>query len=157
MKTEDTQETDVRVMLTECMFAEMRDAALEEIKAAPEVWQKMGQGEQERMIDRVERRMMSVLSRALDVLIGHEFPVVVGHVEQVTVKDQLKAVVIVSRQSADRYAIIDAVGSEVRMAVADARDFASEPGKVESDPDQRDIEDGEQETEGGESVTLKAK
>ena len=156
MKTEDTQEPTVRVMLTECMFAEMRDAALEEIKAAPEVWQKMGQEQQERMIDRVERRMMSVLSRALDVLIGHEFPVVVGHVEQVTVKDQLKAVVIVSRQSADRYAIIDAVGSEVRMAVADARDFASEPGNVESDPDQRDIEDVEQETEGGESVTLKA-
>lgn len=143
MSEETTTETEVRALLAECLHGEIRDAILEEIMAAPDVWQKLPQAGQEQVIERVDRRVLGMLSMALDVLIGHEVPVARGHLEQVTVKDGIKAVVTLSRTSPDRYAIIDAVGAEVRVAVADSRVFAGEPGKVTSDPDQQEIPDAE--------------
>ena len=145
MNAETTTETEVRAMLVECLHGEIRDAILDEIKCAPDVWQKLPQAGQEQVIERVDRRVMGVLSMACDVLIGHEVPVARGHLEQVTVKDGIKAVVTLSRTSPDRYAIIDAVGAEVRVAVADPRVFTGTPGTVTSDPDQREIPDVETE------------
>ena len=145
--TAETQfdEAETRATLVQCLHGEIRDAILDEIKAAPDVWQKLPQAGQEQVIERVDLRVMGVLSQALDVLIGHEVPVARGHLEQVTVKDGIKAVVTISRTSPDRYALIDAVGAEVRVAVADARVFAGEPGLVTSDPDQLEIPDAETE------------
>ena len=137
---EQQGEVEPRAMLAAYLHGELRDGMIEEIKAAPEVWQKLPQTMQDRVIDRIDRRVFSMLSHALDVLIAHEIPVVRGRLEQVTVKDGIKAVVTLSRTSPDRYAIIDAVGAEVRLAVADGRVFTGEPGKVTSDPDQRDLE-----------------
>ena len=47
-------EKETRAMLVECLHGEMRDAILDEIKAAPDVWQKLAQAKQEEVIDRVE-------------------------------------------------------------------------------------------------------
>ena len=134
-------ETETRAMLVQCLHGEMRDAILDEIKAAPEVWQKLPQAKQEEVIGRVDNRVMSMLRDALDVLVGYEFPVATAHLEQVTVKENIKAVVTLAKNSPDRHAIIDSVGYDVRLAIADPEMFAGEPGKVTSDPDQLEIPD----------------
>ena len=141
--TEETQidETETRAMLVECLHGEMRDAILDEIQAAPDVWQKMPQAKQEEVIGRVDKRVTAMLRDALDVLVGYEFPVATAHLEQVTVKEGIKAVVTMSKHSPDRHAIIDSVGYDVRLAIADPEMFAGQPGKVTSEPDQREIPD----------------
>ena len=56
-------------------------------------------------------------------------------------KDGIKAVLTLAKNSPDRHAIIDAVGYDVRLAIADPAMFAAVPGKVTSDPDQQEIPD----------------
>lgn len=126
-------------MLAETIHGEMRDAILTEIKAAGRSWQEMPQHEQERVIYRIDKRVESILAGVVRTLVGHDFPEVEGALEQITVKDGLKLVVKVSATAHDRFEVVDAVGSHVRVVVADHRVFTGKPGQVTSDSDQRDL------------------
>ena len=126
-------------MLAETMHAELRDAVLTEIKAAGRSWQEMPEGEQALIIERIDQRVESVLARAVATLVAHEFAVVEGMLEQVTVKDDLKAVIKVARNAPDRFDLIDTVGARVRVVVADHREFMGAPGEVQPDADQPDL------------------
>ena len=132
-------ENQVESMMESEIHAALRDAVLTEIKAAPEVWQRMSQEQQDGVIGRVDRQMHNLIAKCIKLLIGHEFPVVSGTLDQVVVKDQLKAVVIIPKASPDRFDLIDSVGREIRITVADSQAFSATAGEVKSEPDQPDL------------------
>lgn len=132
-------EKDIGELVAGELHAALRDAVLEEVKAARNVWEKMSEFDQEALIIRVDQRMRWLIEKVVGMLIGHDFPVVKAKLEQLTAKDGLKATVMISSSDKARYDVLDAVGSTIYMVIGDVREFEKERGRFTSQPDQPEL------------------
>ena len=134
-------------MVPEMMHAELRDMILERLRDTRARWDEMSEAKQSEIIAGVDADVTQVVVRAVTMLSEHRFPSVRGVLDQVVVKDGLKAVVKIAPDADDRHEIVDAVGSPIHISVADPRAFMAEKGQVKADPDQTELSLREGETE----------
>ena len=136
-KLPETTITDDIVSITEdMMLGEMLQIVIDEIKAAPDVWQKMSQDQQDDMIDRCKRRLTGVVEQAVTHIVAAGRPVITADVESVTFKDGIKAVLKVSQSNPLRHELADATGLQVLVVVTDIKQFSGGTEGVKSDDDQ---------------------
>jgi hypothetical protein len=109
---------------------------VDEMKALPEVWQKLGEAEQRELIDRVKQRTADAVEDCVRIIATQGFTRIKASVESVTVKDGIKAQLALSKFDAARHDLIDAQGSTVFIVMADPDAFAGGTDKVKADPDQ---------------------
>ena len=127
-------------MVEESIYADLRDALLTEAQAMPEVWQKMSQQQQDELIERVDKRVLTKVQEATTLLVTHDFPAVAGTIESVTVKNKTKVVIVLNDMTPDCHDLIDAgAGASVRIVLADSAAFTVLDGSVTSDKDQPDL------------------
>lgn len=136
---QDTNAGQTEQMTADMIHANIRDLVLSEIKAAPTHWSTMPQQMQEEMIDRIDQNVSNVIKNAVNAMVAHQFPLVTGELDSVTVKDEIKAVVKISKHSEGLHDVIDAVGASIRMIVVDTDDFETGEGKIEADLNQRPL------------------
>ena len=110
-----------RSIARESLLGDLMHSMLDEVKAIPDVWQKLPQYKQDQVLARIEGRSRTILGRV---------------VESVTVKDGIKAVLAVSRSSPQRHDLVDAQGSAVMIVIADAEPYTG-GDKPKSQKDQR--------------------
>lgn len=71
-------------LATDTLRGDIRDAVLSEFKTMPNVWQKMGEGDQERLIRRAEDVANTLVRRAIDIIAEKglpALPIEVGKIE----------------------------------------------------------------------------
>ena len=120
------------------IFGRLRDALLEEMKALPEVWQKLSQSAQDEVIERIDRKVRHVVELAAIQIATHDFPTMQGEVEQVVFKDGIKAVIKLRPGDPMRHELADA--HYVNLVLVETEQFMG-GGEIQSDPDQKDLVD----------------
>lgn len=129
---------DTVEMTAETMTGVLVTAVIDELKAAPDVWQKLPQARQDEVIDRVVRRCKALVGTAVRLIAADGRDVIRADLEQITAKDEIKAVCKLAKHDEKRHALLDAVGKPVLIVVASAEPFMG--GDVPtSEPDQRDL------------------
>ena len=89
MKTEK----DVREMTAETVGADLLRALLDELRLLPKPWDQLPQGRQDDVIDRLRLRVETNVKMAVRLLSAQGRIVVAGSMDQITIKDGVKAVV----------------------------------------------------------------
>ena len=131
----DALDADVEIA-RETMLGDLMKVCLDEIRAAPDVWPKLSQEKQEDVIDRVERRVSAAVREAVEIIAAKGRIAIAATLEQVTVKDGIKAVVTLSRSDSRRHELIDACGQNLLLVVADATEHMGGAGVHKPEPDQ---------------------
>ena len=135
--TNTTESQDFRAMTAETIGIDLLKALLDELKLMPDVWQKLTQGKQNDIIARLRARVESNVKMAVHLLAAEGRIVVVGDLEQITIKDGVKAVVKFTPSAPNLHNLYDAANKAVLVVVASADDLTGGMGVVQGEADQR--------------------
>lgn len=133
--TETVRDVESEVA-AETMLGDMIAIVLDEIKAAPDVWQKLGESEQGECIDRIRRRCENTVEDCVRYIATQGFARIRASVESVAIKDGIKAVLTLNKHDPNRHELIDAQGMGVYIVLADANAFGGGAYDAKPDPDQ---------------------
>jgi hypothetical protein len=117
---------------SETMLGDLTKFVLEEIRAIPDVWQKLPEMKMQIVIDRVEKRCRKMIDEMVRLVSTGDAPSIVATLESVTMKDELKATLKMSRGAERRHELVDAQGSQVLVVMP--RAFDGGAGTVKPDP-----------------------
>lgn len=138
----DKQAKDVMAMTASTIGADLLQALVQEVKLLPDVWPKLSQKKQDDVIERLRKRVIHNVQMATHLIASDGRICVQAELEQITVKDGIKGVLIMSKNDPHRHLVMDAQGKTVLLAVADAEDHMGEIAAVRGEPDQRAMDLG---------------
>lgn len=133
----DYNESPSIELARETMQGDLMALVIDELKAAPDVWQRMSESKQDDVIARVQQRVGEAVRQAIELIATNGRTAIPATLEQVTVKDSIKGVVTVAKNESSRHDLTDAVGRAVILVVADLEEFSGGADDVKADPDQR--------------------
>lgn len=108
---------------TETMHGDLVQLCIDEMKAMPDVWQKLPQHLQQEVINRVQTRCGEAIRFCVHAIAAQGRDTVAADLEQITAKDGIKAVLTLSKNDPQRHSLLDAVGKPVLLVVASAAEF----------------------------------
>lgn len=115
---------------------------VEEFKAMPDVWQKLGQVKQGEVLSRLRDFAEEYVVQAVTTIASDDRPTLQATLDQVVVKDGLKAVLHMPKNSEDRHELIDAQGKDVLVVVVDHQQYTQGTSKVKPEKDQKELDMG---------------
>lgn len=120
----------------ETMLGDLMKLCIDEVKAAPDVWQKLSEAEQQNIIDRVRERVRNAVEESVRIIATQGYARIRGTLESVTIKDGIKAVLTLPQFDPARHELVDAQGTRVYIVVADVEAFSGGGSDVKPEPDQ---------------------
>lgn len=142
MQSETIEEMDSVEVAKQTMIGDLVQAALDELKAAPNVWQKMSQAKQDEVIERLTHRVVHNVTQAIHIIASDDRPVIRAALEQITVKNGVKAVLQLSKKDPAFHDLADATGEEVLIVLPHVEEYANQETGIAGEPDQNDIFSG---------------
>jgi hypothetical protein len=133
---------DFRNMTAETVGKDLLQALVMELKLLPSPWQKLPKKKQDDIIDRLRARVETNVKMAVHLLAAEGRTVVAGDIEQITIKDGVKAVVRFGIGTADLHELYEAAGKSVLVVVANAADHTGGLHDVQGEEDQRAMDLG---------------
>ncbi|MDQ3039840.1 MAG: hypothetical protein M3Q51_04475 [Pseudomonadota bacterium] len=125
-------------MIAETMLGELVSTCMDEIRHAPDIWQKLGEQTQDDVIKRVTSRCGDAIRQAVYLIAAEGRDVITADLEQITAKDGIKAVCVLSKNDPNRHQLLDAVGKPVLIVVASSQEFMG--GEIPApEPDQQGL------------------
>lgn len=135
-------EQDFRQITAETAGKDLLGALVTEIKLLPDVWQKLPKAKQDDVIERLRKRVAENVSMVVHTLAADGRIVVAGDLEQITIKDGVKAVVKFGASTANLHDLYDANGKAVLVVVANAADYTQGMDDIKGEDDQRSMDLG---------------
>lgn len=125
----------------ETMTGDLRDCILDFLKhdKNPLPWNMQTEDQQADAIHKVTDAVNRAVERAVQIIAADGRQVIEAILDQVTVKDEIKAVCKVSKSNALRHDLMDATGYSVLLVVSDASAFKGERKAAKPDPNQPDM------------------
>lgn len=133
---------DLNIMTAESMGKDLLGALVTEIKLLKKPWEKMSQNQQDELIERLRKRVVDQVAQAVHILAADGRVVCEGDLDQVTIKDGVKAVVKLSSNQPDIHELFDATGKKVLLVVADAAPNLKDMTDIKGESDQRAMDLG---------------
>ncbi len=121
------------------LTGDVRDALLGWVRTLQKPWAKMTEAEQKDVACSLASASDNLVVRAVKMLAAEGRRTLVAHVDKVTVKDDIQAVLKLSKADESRHELIDAQGQSVLIVVADPEPFKGERAPAQTDPDQHVI------------------
>lgn len=124
-----------QAIATETMFGDLRDLVLELFKHRKKSWQEMTEADQRELVSMVESNVISAVKECVKIIATRGHKSVRALLEQVTIKDEIKAVLKCSKAHELRHDLMDSAGDEVFIVMPKASDLLGQknPAKVEND------------------------
>lgn len=135
---------NIPLVAAEHMGKQLLETVLQELRVAPDVWQKMNERQQAETIDRVRHAVTYAVAGAVNTIVSAENPTVVGEVEAVQIKDKIKLSLIISRNnhSESLNRLYEAgTGSPVQVLLGTAEQYLGGMELISAEPDQPDMLD----------------
>lgn len=125
-------------MSAEHLGSELMGLVLQEIKAIPDVWQRLAEVRQADVIDRVRENVEQAVKQAVMIIAASGMTQVVADLEGVAIKDDIKATFKVSRTNSAEalQALYDAHNKACLLIVSTPEQFTGGMEEVRPDPDQ---------------------
>lgn len=135
---------DPRLITAETAGKDLLGALVTEIKLLPDVWQKLPKAKQDDVIDRLRKRVDDNIKMVVYTLAAQNRVVVAGNLDQITIKDGVKAVVKFGIHAPNLDGLYEAASDAkaVLVVVADAADYTQGMDEVSGEDDQRNIDLG---------------
>ena len=133
---------DTLGMTAHTIGVDLLQALVQKIKLLPDVWPKMSKAKQDDVIERLRNRVITNVQMATHLIASDGHITVVAELEQITVKDGIKAVLTMSKNDPNRHGLIDCQGKTVLIALADAEAHMGEVAAVRGEADQRAMDLG---------------
>lgn len=133
---------DFRQMTADTVGKDLLQALLMELRLLPEPWPKLSKSRQDDVIDRLRARVETSIKMAVHLLASEGRTVVAGGLDQITIKDGVKAVVKFSPNAENLHELYDVAGKSVLVVVADAGNHTGGMDEVTGEPDQRAMDLG---------------
>lgn len=130
---------EVQEIAEETMVGDLVQTCLTELKAAPDVWQKLSEDKQADVLERLEKRVKAAIKRAVFIIASEDRPTIDAIIEQITVKDGYKAVLKISRSAPGALDLVESQSggdSEVLIVLPNAGKYRDQGAGVKPDPDQ---------------------
>ena len=123
------------------LTGDLRDFILDRLKHQQSLrpWHERSEGEQRETVHQVEVAVRAAVRSAIEIIAGGDQRSIKATVEQITVKDGIKATLSMSKHDENRFGLIDAQGKTVLIIVADPDDFTGERQPVAISPDQAEL------------------
>jgi hypothetical protein len=102
------------------MLGDMIAFVVDELKAAPRVWQELSESQQETVLDRLRTRATSITNDVVRIIATGDKPNVAATLESVTVKDGIKAVLKISKGAPMRHDLMESTGCQVLIVIPEA-------------------------------------
>lgn len=138
------QMKNVMEMTSQTVGKDLLSALVQEVRLMPDVWVKLSQKKQDDVIERIRNRVETNVKMALHLLASEGRTVVTGDLDQITIKDGVKAVVKFGGSAANLHELYDAAGKAVLLVVANAQDHMGGMDEVKGEPDQRGMDLGQE-------------
>lgn len=133
---------DFRNMTADTLGKDLLGALVAEIKLLPDPWQKLSKAKQDDVIDRLRARVESNVKMAVHMLAAEGRVTIAGDLDQITIKDGVKAVVKFGFGAANLHELYEVAGKAVLVVVANAADHTGGMNDVTGESDQRAMDLG---------------
>lgn len=133
---------DFRNMTAETLGKDLLGALVTEIKLLPEPWHKLSKAKQDDIIDRLRKRVESNVKMAVHLLAAEGRVTIAGDLDQITIKDGVKAVVKFGSGTANLHELYDVAGKAILLVVADAAAHLGGINEMVGEADQRAMDLG---------------
>lgn len=144
---------DFRQMTADTVGKDLLGALVQEIRLLPDVWPKLPKKKQDDVIDRLRKRVEENVNMAVFTLAAQDRTVVAGSLDQITIKDGVKAVIKFSIKSPNLDGLYEAAsdGSDVLVVVAGVKEHTGGMNEIQGEDDQRGMDLGHEynENDGG--------
>lgn len=109
-------------------------------------WAVTPQQQQDELLDRLRRQVDEAVRIAVSRIAMQGFTHISASIESLTIKDEAKAVLLLSRGSEELHELADRVGSRAIIVFADHTDYTDGMNAIKSQADQSrlPLDDGEQ-------------
>ena len=133
-------EENAALITKETFKGDLMKLCLDEIKAAPDVWQKLSERAQMDLLDRLDRRLTEASERAVDIIAAKDHETVTASVVNVAFTEKVVKVALeMPARSGGAHTVADYVGDKVRVVIATADDLMNVDTAPEAAPDQPDL------------------
>src|SRR6185312_12283722 len=104
---------------------DIRDFILDRLRheQSKRPWHERSEADQRQTVADVESAVSSMVQEAIEVIAAGGLKTIRATLEQVTVKDGIKATLNLSKFDENRHKLVDATGSTVMVVVADVEEF----------------------------------
>lgn len=126
----------IELQAAETLGVDLLSALVDELKVAPDVWQKLSEEAQGEVIERLRRRVQTLAGRAVQIIAAQGRPTVKATVDSVQFKDGIKAVFTLPASAPSRHELADSTGQTVLVVLADAEPLLGGMDAVRPEPDQ---------------------
>lgn len=133
---------DFRTMTADTIGKDLLGALVAEIKLLPDPWQKLSKKKQDDVIDRLRARVESNVKMAVHMLAAEGRVTIAGDLDQITIKDGVKAVVKFGTGAANLQELYEVAGKSVLVVVANAADHTGGMDEIQGESDQRAMDLG---------------
>lgn len=125
-------------LAAETLTGDLRDLILDTLRHEQDkrAWHLRSEYEQRETVSRIERAAYEWARKAVELIAAGGRRTIKATIEQVVIKDGIKAVLTMSKFDEMRHALADSQGSAVLIVVADPAEFEGERAPVAIKPDQ---------------------
>ena len=126
------------------LTAGIRDFILDRLKQEQNKrpWHERSEYDQRDTVQAVEAAVRELTQKAIEIIASGGMNTMIATLEQVTVKDGIKATLTMSKHDLQRHALIDSTGATVMIVVADVSEFERDNPPVPIKLDQGTLIDG---------------
>ncbi|HUA79393.1 MAG TPA: ribosome modulation factor [Dyella sp.] len=146
MTTPNDEVSSILNMTTDTIGIDLLNALVTELKLLPDVWHKLPKARQDDVIDRLRKRVESNVKMAVHLLASKGRTVVTGDLDQITIKDGVKAVVKFGLSAPHLQALYESSGKPVLVVVAGVEEHIDGMDQVQGEADQRSFDMGKEYT-----------
>ncbi len=137
-----SQPQDFRQMTAQTIGKDLLSTLVTELRLLPDVWPKLAKAKQDDVIDRLRDRVEHNIKMAVHLLASEGRTVVAGDLEQITIKDGVKAVVKFGAGAENLHDLYDANKKAVLLVVANPSDHTGGMDEIHGENDQRNLDLG---------------
>ncbi|RQZ18112.1 DNA translocase FtsK [Burkholderia sp. Bp9031] len=137
--TENNDAKNVLNMTAGTIGRDLLSALVLELKMLPDVWVKLSEKKQNDVIDRLRKRVDTSVKMAVHLIASDGRIVVQGDLDQITIKDGVKAVVKFGAHATNLHELYDASGKTVLVVVANPGEHTEGMDEVRGESDQRGL------------------
>ncbi|KUZ98123.1 cell division protein FtsK [Burkholderia ubonensis] len=145
--TENNDAKGVLNMTAGTIGRDLLSAVVQEVRLLPDVWVKLSEKKQNDVIDRLRKRVDNLVKMAVHLIASDGRIVVQGDLDQITIKDGVKAVVKFSGAAPNLHELYEASGKTVLVVVANPAEHTEGMDEVRGESDQRGLDLGREYTD----------
>ncbi|MDR0250673.1 MAG: hypothetical protein LBI35_05115 [Burkholderiales bacterium] len=135
---------DTLNMTAATIGVDILSALVQEIKLLPDAWPKLSKAMQDDVIERLRKRVETNVKMAVHLIASEGRTIVAGDLDQITIKDGVKAVVKFSNAAPNLSELYEASGKAVLVVVANPSQHTGGMDEVRGEADQRAMDLGQE-------------